>query len=172
MISVTSNAEEIGKDELEVPSFSRGALTGLTFDDNLQLTIADAKPAPSQSFTQDAPEDDNCLSQKIIDGLREVEALDEAIEIYLETAPQLLLGISGAVNSADPLALRRSAHSLKSISGTLGAFGLFELCEKLELMGRMGTDANKSLPAKACMVLEQVEAEYQRVEAALKMELV
>ncbi|MFM9265537.1 response regulator [Tychonema sp. BBK16] len=136
MISVTSNAEEIGK-----------AVEG-------------------------TPENRNSLSQKIIDGLREVEALDEAIEIYLETAPQLLLGISGAVNSADPLALRRSAHSLKSISGTLGAFRLFELCEELELMGRMGTDANKSLPTKACVVLEQVEAEYQRVEEALKRELV
>jgi CheY-like chemotaxis protein len=171
MISGSSNAEEIGKDQLEVRSSSRAALTGLNFADNPQLTIVDAKPAPSQSFTEDVPEDDKCLSQKIIDGLREVEALDEVIEIYLETAPQLLLGISGAVNSADPLALRRSAHSLKSISGTLGAFRLFELCEELELMGRMGTDANKSLPPKACVVLEQVEAEYQRVEAALKMEL-
>ncbi len=165
MISGSSNAEEIGKNELEVRS-------NLTVADNPQLTIVDAKPAPSQSFTEDAPEDNKCLSQKILDGLREVEALDEVIEIYLETAPQLLLGISEAVNNSDPLALRRSAHSLKSISGTLGAFRLFELCEELELMGRMGTDANKSLPPKACVVLEQVEAEYQRVEAALKMELV
>ncbi len=164
MISGSSNAEEIGKNELEVRS-------NLTVADNPQLTIVDAKPAPSQSFTEDVPEDDKCLSQKIIDGLREVEALDEVIEIYLETAPQLLLGISGAVNSADPLALRRSAHSLKSISGTLGAFRLFELCEELELMGRMVTDENNSLSPKACVVLEQVEAEYQRVEAALKMEL-
>ena len=164
MISASSNAEEIGKDQLEVRS-------NLTVADNPQLTIVDAKPAPSQSFTEDVPEDDKCLSQKIIDGLRDVEALDEVIEIYLETAPQLLLGVSGAVNSADPLALRRSAHSLKSISGTLGAFGLFELCEELELMGRMVTDENNSLSPKACVVLEQVEAEYQRVEAALKMEL-
>jgi len=171
MISVSSNAEEIGKDELEVRSSSRAALTSLTCADNRQLTIADAKPAPTESPIEGAPEDDSCLSQKILDGLREVEALDEVIEIYIETAPSLLLGISEAVNSADYLALRRSAHSLKSISGTLGAFRLFQLCEELELIGRMGTDLNKSLPANACVVLEQVEAEYQRVEAALKMEL-
>ena len=110
------------------------------------------------------------LSAKIIDGLREVEALDEAIEIYLETAPELLRGISIALGNADPLALRRSAHSLKSISGTLGAFRLFELCEELEIMGRMGTEANKPLPAPAGALLEEVEAEYQRVETALKIE--
>ncbi len=169
MISVSSNAEEIGKNELEVRSSSRAALTDLTVADNPQLIV---KPALSQSPIEDALEDDSCLSQNILDGLREVEALDEVIEIYIETAPSLLLGISEAVNSADPVALRRSAHSLKSISGTLGAFRLFQLCEELELMGRMVTDENNSLPAKACVVLEQVEAEYQRVEAALKMELV
>ncbi|HCV31225.1 MAG TPA: multi-sensor hybrid histidine kinase [Microcoleaceae bacterium UBA9251] len=160
MVSVNSNAEQLGgKSELEVRS---------TFTGNQQCTIADAKPAPSQFTVEGVPEDDNCLSQKILDGLRDVEALDEVIEIYLETAPQLLLGISAAVNSAAPLALRQAAHSLKSISGTLGAFRLFELCEELEVMARIGLNANKPFSAKAGEVLEQVEAEYQRVETALK----
>ncbi len=113
----------------------------------------------------------DCLSAKIIEGLRDVEALDEAIEIYLETAPELLRGISTAVRNADPLALRRDAHSLKSISGTLGAFGLFELCDQLEIMGRIGTEANQALPDRAGELLKQVESEYERVEAALKMEM-
>lgn len=169
MVSVNSNAEQLGgKSELEVRSTSRAALTSLTFTVHQQCTIADAKPAPSQFTVEGAPEDDNCLSQKILDGLRDVEALDEVIEIYLETAPQLLLGISAAVNSAAPLALRQAAHSLKSISGTLGAFRLFELCEELEVMARIGLNANKPFSAKAGEVLEQVEAEYQRVETALK----
>ena len=110
------------------------------------------------------------LSAKIVQSLREVEALDEVIDIYLETAPELLRGISAALCSADPLALRRSAHSLKSISGTLGAFRLFELCEELEIIGRIGTEGNKPLSANSCELLEQVEAEYQRVETALKIE--
>ena len=112
----------------------------------------------------------DCLSAKIVQSLREVEALDEVIDIYLETAPELLRGISVALCSADPLALRRSAHSLKSISGTLGAFRLFELCEELEIMGRIGTDTNQALSANSCGLLEQVEAEYQRVATALKIE--
>ena len=121
-------------------------------------------------FDRTLSESSDSLSAKIIQSLREVEALDEAIDIYLETAPQLLQGISVALCSADPLALRRSAHSLKSISGTLGAFRLFELCEELEIIGRIGTEGNKSLSANSCGLLEQVEAEYQRVETALKIE--
>ncbi len=115
-------------------------------------------------------ESSDSLSAKIVQSLREVEALDEAIDIYLETAPELLQGISAALCSADPLALRRSAHSLKSISGTLGAFRLFELCEELEIMGRIGTEGNKPLSTNSYELLEQVEAEYQRVETALKIE--
>ena len=121
-------------------------------------------------FDRTLSESHNSLSAKIIEGLRDVEALDEAIDIYLETAPELLRGISMALCSADPLALRRSAHSLKSISGTLGAFRLFELCEELEIIGRIGTDTNQALSANSCGLLEQVEAEYQRVETALKIE--
>ena len=38
-------------------------------------------------------------------------------------------------------------------------------------MGRMGTEANKPLPAPAGSLLEEVEAEYHRVETALKIEM-
>ncbi|MEG4939725.1 response regulator [Microcoleus sp. F4-D5] len=164
---LNAQAEQIGgTSELEVGS--KGAVS-----ENQQLTIpkSHAVVGCGESNLDRALSDSrDSLSAKIIEGLREVEALDDAIEIYLETAPELLRGISMALGNADPLALRRSAHSLKSISGTLGAFRLFELCEKLEIMGRIGTEANKPLSTPACALLEQVEAEYQRVETALKIE--
>lgn len=166
MISVNSNAEEIeGTNQLEVRS-------NVTVAQPQQLTITQPNILPTPSLVcQVSSDNQNSLSRNIIEGLREVEALEEAIEIYIETAPQLLTSISEAVNNADPLALRQAAHSLKSISGTLGAFQLFELCEELELMGRMATNPNQSLSAKADVVLEKVKAEYQIVEAALKTEL-
>ncbi|MEZ2276681.1 MAG: response regulator [Microcoleus sp.] len=166
MISVNSNAEEIEvTNQLEVRS-------NVTVAEPQQLTIPQPNIVPTPSLVKQLPSDNqNSLSRKIIEGLREVEALEEAIDIYIETAPQLLTSISGAVKNADPLALRQAAHSLKSISGTLGAFQLFELCEELELMGRWATNANQSLSAKADGVLEKVKAEYQIVEAALKTEL-
>src|SRR4028119_528819 len=165
--SVNSQPEQMGgTSELEVGS--NGAVAG-----NPQLTMPYSPAAVgwgASNLDRALSENGDSLSAKIIEGLREVEALDEAIEIYLETAPELLRGISIALGNADPLALRRSAHSLKSISGTLGAFRLFELCEELEIMGRIGTNANQPLPAPAGALLEEVEAEYQRVETALKIE--
>jgi CheY-like chemotaxis protein/HPt (histidine-containing phosphotransfer) domain-containing protein len=172
MVSVKCDPEQIGlKSELEVQSSSMDALTNVTFTGNQQFTNPNSNFRYGESSLDSAlSECHDCLSSKIIEGLRDVEALDEAIDIYLESAPKLLKGISAAVNSADPLALRRTAHSLKSISGTLGAFRLFEFCEELEVMGRIGINANKPLSPQACGVLEQVEAEYQRVETALKIE--
>jgi PAS domain S-box-containing protein len=153
-------------------SRSHGAIA-----ENQQLTMPNSPAVVGWSesnvdraLSESLPETGDCLNPKIIEGLRDVEALEEVIDIYLETAPQLLRGISVALSNADPLALRRSAHSLKSISGTLGAFRLFELCEELEIMGRMGTNANQPLSTHSCGLLQQVEAEYQRVAAALKIE--
>jgi PAS domain S-box-containing protein len=175
IVCLNSQPEQMGgTSELEVGS--NGAVAG-----NPQLTIpyspaavewgaSNLDRALSENGNSLSPKIGDSLSPKIIEGLREVEALDEVIEIYLETAPELLRAISIALDNADPLALRRSAHSLKSISGTLGAFRLFELCEELEIMGRMGTEANKPLPPPAGALLEEVEAEYQRVETALKIE--
>jgi PAS domain S-box-containing protein len=173
LVSLNGNPEQNGaKSELEVRSSSRAALTSLTVATNQQLTIPNSGPRGGESnLDSKLLECGDCLNRKIIEGLRDVEALDEAIDLYLDTAPKLLKGISAAVNSADPLALRRTAHSLKSISGTLGAFRLFELCEELEVMGRIGINANKPLSSsQACGVFEQVAVEYQRVETALKME--
>ena len=164
---LNSQPEEIGgTSELEVRS--NGAVAG-----NPPQTIPNSHAVVGcgeSNLDGGLSESRSSLNAKIIEGLRDVEALDEVIEIYLETAPELLRGISDAISSVDPLALRRSAHSLKSISGTLGAFRLFELCEELEIMARIGLNPNKPLSAKACEILEQVEAEYQRVETALKIE--
>ncbi|NJS08953.1 MAG: response regulator [Microcoleus sp. CSU_2_2] len=172
LVSFNCNPEQNGgNSELEVRSSSRATLTSLNVTTNQQLTIPNSSIRCDESSLDDQLlECGDSLNRKIIEGLRDVEALDEAIDIYLETAPKLLKGISAAVNSADPLALRRTAHSLKSISGTLGAFRLFELCEELEVMGRIGINANKPLSSQACGVFEQVAVEYQRVETALKME--
>jgi PAS domain S-box-containing protein len=162
-----------GTSELEVRSSSMAALTNAAVGENQQVIVPNSSSAVrwSESNVDRAlSQNSDCLSAKIIEGLRDFEALEEAIDLYLETAPELLQAISVAISNADPLALRRNAHSLKSISGTLGAFRLFELCEELEIMGRMGTEANKPLSGLDSGLLKQVEAEYQRVETALKME--
>ncbi|HIK27865.1 MAG: response regulator [Oscillatoriaceae bacterium SKW80] len=104
------------------------------------------------------------LNEKVLQSLREIEALDEVIDIYLENVPILLQSIHEAIALNDAPALRNAAHSMKSTSGTVGASSLFELCKHLEAMGRAGTTAD------APPLLKQVEAEFMKVKAALEIE--
>ncbi|MGL5058784.1 MAG: response regulator, partial [Microcoleus sp.] len=156
--------------QLQPESEARSSAIAL---ENPQVAIPNAiLPRTDSRIEKRQTADRDVLNRKIIQGLTEVDALEEAIEIYLETSPQLLRAIAHAAASGDPLALRRAAHSLKSISGTLGAFHLFELCQELEVMGRIGTVSNQSVSGQALVLFQQVEAEYERVKAALKLELI
>ena len=104
------------------------------------------------------------LNTKILQSLREIDALEEVIEIYFDNVPTLLASIHEAIDSQDAPALRNAAHSLKSTSGTVGAMTLFELCQKLETMGRNGTTTD------APALIEEVEREYGNVKGALEAE--
>ncbi|MGC9524970.1 MAG: CHASE4 domain-containing protein [Limnospira sp.] len=111
------------------------------------------------------------LDPAVIRGLREIEALEEVVEMYLESAPQLLQTIDEALSLADAAALKQAAHSLKSTSGTLGAFGLSELCLELEMIGRRGVDAGTPIPeAEAREIYTRVEVELKRVRSAMQLE--
>jgi PAS domain S-box-containing protein len=104
------------------------------------------------------------LDAKMLQSLREIDALAEVIDLYLENFPQMLQSVSAAVSSEDAVALRSAAHSMKSTSGTLGASGMFELCKQLEAMGRAGTTA------EAPALVSQIVGEFERVRAALEIE--
>jgi CheY-like chemotaxis protein/HPt (histidine-containing phosphotransfer) domain-containing protein len=90
------------------------------------------------------------------------EVASELIGLFLEDTPKLLADLRGAVVQKDAKGLERAAHSLKSSSATLGAMTLSALCQELEVMGRASTLGN------AAEKVAQVEAEYERVKAALE----
>ncbi|WRH65561.1 MAG: response regulator [Planktothrix sp. GU0601_MAG3] len=71
------------------------------------------------------------LDAKVIQGLREVEAIEEVIEIYFDTAPELLENIVKAINKSDSKALQPAAHSLKSISGNPRCFWVIRILSKI-----------------------------------------
>ncbi|MDE5107502.1 MAG: Hpt domain-containing protein [Trichodesmium sp. St17_bin3_1_1] len=110
------------------------------------------------------------LESKTIEDLREIEALDEAIDIYLDTSPELLENINIAVNQTDPLILRNAAHSLKSVSGTLGAMTLYKVCQELEALARLAYESENSLSAEVIEIFSHLKIEYEKVIAALKVE--
>ncbi|GAB4296691.1 MAG: hypothetical protein Fur0025_34360 [Oscillatoriaceae cyanobacterium] len=104
------------------------------------------------------------LDANILNSLREIDALEEIIDIYLEQAPLLLEKIASAVELTDPQELREAAHSLKSTSAALGANMLSELSKQLEEMARAGTTDG------APPLVTRVQAEYSLVKAALEAE--
>lgn len=110
------------------------------------------------------------LESKVIEDLRGIESLDEAIDIYLDTSPELLENINIAINQTDPLILKNASHSLKSISGTLGAMNLYKVCQELEVLARSAYESGNSTSAEAIEIFYEVKIEYEKVIAALKVE--
>ena len=90
----------------------------------------------------------------------EREELGDIITLFLESTPELIAELHQALESADPLRLRRAAHTLKS-SSQLGAMPLSALAAELQAVGDAGTVAG------GAALLARLEAEYARVQVAL-----
>ena len=111
--------------------------------------------------------DEPVLDPQALENLRALErqgahgALGRTIGFYLEDAPALLQTMEAAAARADPDALRRAAHSLKSMSANVGAVRLTALCQRLESAGRGGT------AEAATFLAREAAAEAGRVFAAL-----
>jgi HPt (histidine-containing phosphotransfer) domain-containing protein len=60
----------------------------------------------------------------------------ELVQTFLEDAPKIIQELKSALESGDPEAFRRAAHSLKSNSATFGATRLAEMAKELEMMGK------------------------------------
>ena len=84
------------------------------------------------------------------------------IDSFLEETPNLLAGIQKAVENKDHELLRRTAHTLKSVSRDFGATQLSTLGAKLEAIAKTG-GMEGALGFK-----HKLETEYTLVDRALK----
>ncbi len=89
-------------------------------------------------------------------------SLAMVLELYLEDAPQLVVAIGQAAAQRNFDALRFSAHSLKSSSGTLGAQRLASLCQQMEFKARSEDDSDLQ------GLSQQIQATYQETLATLQ----
>ncbi len=105
-----------------------------------------------------------------ISGLRSLSGEDEPdflkdlINIYFDDAEELMETLRKAIATLDIKSLEYAAHRLKGSSGNLGAMTLVGILQKLEDAAEEGRLEN------APQLLAKIEAEYQRVEIALKAE--
>ena len=111
------------------------------------------------------------LDPNVIESLRDLDRksgtnmLDQLIEAYIKTSPDLMQAIREAISNGDANAMQRAAHSFKTSNGSMGAMELASLCKQLDELGRAGTTQG------AAELLPKMEVEYQSVDKALTDEL-
>ena len=113
-------------------------------------------------MTDDAP----ILDGAVLAELREStgdddEFVRELVDAYVSEATGYLDAMTAAATSADPSAIVRPAHTLKSSSATLGAMRLAEISRGIEEAGRAGRTDDLAV------AVEQARATWTATLAAL-----
>jgi HPt (histidine-containing phosphotransfer) domain-containing protein len=128
------------------------------------LGMDPGRSPPASAAGPEAP-----LEPCALDGIRALQQpgrpnlVRRVIDLYLESAPQLLARIRASLAEQDAHSLTDAAHSFKSSSANVGAAGLAALCKDLEAQGRSG-----DLTA-AAQAVAGIAVEFERVEQALRI---
>ena len=108
------------------------------------------------------------LDRSMLDQLRQLDPggggqlLIEIAEIFVNEVPRMIEDLRSAVSDRAPTEVRLAAHSLKGSGQGIGAQRFFSIARQLEDMGREGRLDG------AAETLAELEAEYLRVQAALR----
>ena len=81
--------------------------------------------------------------------------------IFLEDTQEILQRLALAVQQADSVAIRHAAHTIKGTSASMALTKLSQLSREMEMAAKEENLAN------APHLLEQIQAEFKRAEAAL-----
>lgn len=120
-------------------------------------------------------EGDVILEQAALTVLRQIAGsqgdafLTEMIDSYLQEAPQIMLGIEGAIAQANFPDIARHAHSLKSMSAALGATQFSEHCRQMEMLAQQPKAQVNTLMILATLQ-RSLQAELDEVCGALEGE--
>jgi DNA-binding response OmpR family regulator len=92
----------------------------------------------------------------------DAQLLQELIDIFLTSAPELMQQMRRAVEDEDAAALHKAAHTLKGSSGQMGALRMQELCGTLETLAATGSLVGVEAP------LSEVSVSFERAVSELK----
>jgi PAS domain S-box-containing protein len=140
-------------------------------DTSPTAALADDARAPGVATAERVQAEAGPLDRVTIRNLRrlappdEPQALIELIEAFLESTRVRLPALREAVESCTAPQVSQVAHSLKGSTGSFGAIRLSSLLGQLEAMGKKG------ILVGAMDRLEEIEAEFERVQAAFAEEL-
>ena len=104
------------------------------------------------------------VDQETIESLRELmeDEFDDLVNEFLEDTTKLLANLQQAVQTGDPVALRRDAHALKSSSANMGAMTLSGFARDMERLGGEG------VTEPAVSLVEQATTEFVTVRSELE----
>ncbi len=184
IVALTANALEgdreiciaAGMDDYLAKPFSREQLTAILARWLRRSGVTEAATEPGSPEPRPVRElhaaagTDEPVNPRALDALRAMMGTDgealarKVMRAYLDDAPAGLARMKAAADRCDADALRQAAHGMKSSSANVGAEKLARLCKDLETLGRNGT--TDGAPA----LVEEAEAEYARVAAALNVQ--
>ena len=127
-----------------------------------------SRPAAEPPRREAPPEGEGpVLDDRMIEGLRELGALEEIGRAFLAEVPSRMVGLREAWDKRDVADLERRAHALKGSSGAVGAKRVAQTSARLEKLARSGTiDGADELLARLendFAVFERaIEAEWMR----------
>ena len=110
---------------------------------------------------------DEIIDQSTFAGLLDslggdVDFLNELVDAYLASSPELISSMQQAIATGDAPALQRAAHSLKTGSASFGALAFAARCKELEELAKTGA-LDGADPKVAAL-----EAGYDQVATALQ----
>ena len=145
------------------------SLTALTAA--ISRILKSRKPAALKPHLATGPEEEAvALSSKIVAALKELDDgsssfFTELSALFLAKVPEQLLVIRQAIELKQFEKIQGIAHQLKASSGNLGALKFSNLCAELEAR------EDWSSPQAIYAIADALESEFERVKAAIDLEL-
>ncbi|HIK32050.1 MAG TPA: response regulator [Oscillatoriales cyanobacterium M59_W2019_021] len=176
LIALTANAMQGDREACLRSGMDDYISKPIQVDELVRALMRDAptewlRELPDEDGTNPPPSEGNrygnaadTLCPIVLQNLREIDALEETIDLYLQETPKLLAKLHRAVSDRDGTALKDAAHSLKSTSAAVGAFPLSSASARIEAASRTG-DLDGAMA-----LVPLLEREYRQVEMALTAE--
>jgi PAS domain S-box-containing protein len=103
-------------------------------------------------------------SLRVLEAQGGAEVVLEVVDLFLQTTPQRLEEMRGALRCGDARSLEVAAHSLKGAAAQLGARGMSDLCSQVMAVCRTAS------PYAARELLDALEAEWRAERANFQVE--
>ena len=167
IIAMTANAMEGDREKCLAAGMDDYVAKPVRFEE-LRAALERARPESLRDVRFELDEASGVVDGEVLAGLEELrkelsaEFVQEVFEVFLKDTPARLEALRRGLAHGDTTVLGRVAHSIKGSSSALGAENMAALC------GKLTRRAHKGQLDEAAVVVERLEAEFERVRSTMK----